>query len=124
MRFAVVLDDLAGLALLGGGTTSTISWPAPAQPTCAGVDAEVGDGQLVDGLGLGGHDPLEGGVAGLDHTGGHRDHGGQRALDLVVALLGLALDLDAVPSAISICLAKVTDGRSRSSAICSGTVPV
>ena len=46
------------------------------------------------GLRLGGHDPLERGVAGLDHTGGHGDDGGQRALDLVVAGLGLALHLD------------------------------
>ena len=90
-RFAVVLDDLAGLAGLGAAATSTISWPAPAQPTCAGVEAEVGDGDLVDRLGLGGHDPLERGVAGLDHAGGHRHDGGQRALDLVVAGLGLAL---------------------------------
>ena len=74
--------------------TSTISWPPPAQPTLRGVDAQVGDRDLVDRLGLGGHDPLERRVAGLDHAGGHRDDRGQRALDVVVAGLGLALHLD------------------------------
>ena len=78
----------------GASSTATISWPAPAAPTVPGVDAQVAQRELVDRLGLGGHDPLEAGVAGLDDAGGHRDERGQRRLDLVVAELGLALDLD------------------------------
>src|SRR3546814_7469928 len=65
--FAVVLDDLAGFALgcvldgddLLAGTSGT---------DLRGVEAEIGDGDLFDRLRLGGHDPLEGGVAGLDHA--------------------------------------------------------
>ena len=92
-RLAVVFDDLAGLA--GGGVLDGDDLLAGAGPAdLAGVDAEVGDLQLVDRLRLGRHDPLEGRVAGLDDTGGHRHDGRQRALDLVVAGLGLALDLD------------------------------
>ncbi len=73
--------------------TSVISCPAPAEPTWSAPTPRSDDGEHVDGLGLGRHDPLEGGVPGLDDAGGHADHGGQRALDLVVAGLGLALDL-------------------------------
>ena len=103
--------------------TSVISWPAPAAPTCRGVEAQVGHGQVVDRLGLGRHDPLERRVAGLDHAGGHRDHGRQRALHLVVAGLGLALDLHG-GAVDRDALAKVTDGRPSSSATCTGRVPV
>ena len=83
--------------------TSTISWPAPAQPSRR--DAEVGGGDGVDGLRLGGHDALEARVAGLDDAGGDAHDGGQRAVDLVVAGLGLALTLS-VPPSTSMCLAK------------------
>src|SRR5579872_4393973 len=90
---ALVLDDLArgaGLGLLDRGDLLA----RPALADAAGVDAEVGDLEGVDRLVLGGHDPLERRVAGLDHAGGHGDDRGERALDLVVAGLGLALDLD------------------------------
>ena len=92
---AVVLDDLAGLA--GGRVLDGDDLLAGAgRADLGGVEAEVGDRQLVDRLGLGRHDPLEGGVAGLDHAGGDGHDGRHRAGDLVVAGLGLALDLDLV----------------------------
>ena len=78
----------------GAAPTFVIFWRAPGPTDLTGVEAEVGDRHLVDGLVLRRHDPLERGVAGLDHTRGHADHRGQRGLDLVEALLGLALDGD------------------------------
>src|SRR3954454_9146210 len=81
---AVVLDDLAGLAGRSGGDAGDLlAGAGPADRRS--VEAEIGDGELVDRLALGGHDPLERRVARLDHTGGHGDDGGQRALDVVVA---------------------------------------
>src|SRR5690606_11154885 len=68
---AVVLDDLAGLA--GGGLVDGHDLLAGAGGAHgAGIDAEVGQRELVDRLRLGGHDALEARVAGLDHAGGHR----------------------------------------------------
>ena len=92
-RLAVVLDLLAGLALgRGADGHDLLAGTRPAD--LVGTEAEVGDGHLVDRLVLRRHDPLERGVAGLDHTGGHAHDRGQRRLDLVVAGLGLALDAD------------------------------
>src|SRR5579875_102865 len=89
---ALVGDDLARLALLGGGHVDDLL-AGTGEAHLAGIEPEIGHRQLVDGLGLGRHDPLEGGVAGLDDTGGDRHDGGQRGLHLVVAGLGLALDV-------------------------------
>src|SRR4051812_28830676 len=66
---AVVLDDLTGLTsgcLFDGDDLLTGTGPTHGR----GVEAQVGDLERVDRLRLGGHDPLEGGVAGLDHAGG------------------------------------------------------
>ncbi len=57
-----------------------------------GGETEVGHLDLVDRLVLRRHDPLEGGVAGLDDTGSHAHDGRQRRLHDVVPGLGLALD--------------------------------
>src|SRR3954466_10237286 len=70
VRLAVVLDLLAGLAL--GRRTDVHDLLAGAGPAdLTGVETEVGRGHLVDRLVLRRHDPLERGVPGLDHTGGH-----------------------------------------------------
>src|SRR3954451_23617871 len=87
---AIVLDDLTGLARLGGGHVHDL---LPGAGPAGGVHAQVGGLDGVDRLVLRRHDPLEARVAGLHHAGGHRYDGGQRTLDLVVAGLGLALDL-------------------------------
>ena len=47
---------------------------------------------VLDRLLLGVHDPLEGRVAGLDHAGGDRDHGGQGGFDHVVSGRRLTVD--------------------------------
>src|SRR5262249_53480544 len=89
----LVDDDLTGLTSLGrlhrgdlltgtGGTHDTR------------LEAQIGHLDLVDRLAFGGHDALEGGVTGLDHTSRDRDEGRKRHLDLVIAGLGLALDVD------------------------------
>src|SRR5437773_865302 len=80
-RLAVVLDLLAGLALgRGADRHDLLTGARPAD--LVGAQAEVARGHLVDRLVLRRHDPLERGVAGLDHTGGHAHHRGQRRLDL------------------------------------------
>jgi hypothetical protein len=122
VRLAVVLDDLARLALLGGGHRDDLL-ASTGLPDLVGREAEVGDADGVDGLRLGRHDPLEGGVAGLHDAGRHGDEERQRGGDLVVAGLVWRSTL-AVPSVISMLLAKVIDGRPSTAAICSGTVPV
>src|SRR5262249_46071273 len=91
VALAVVLDDLARLAGLGGGDVDDLL--TGARPPDR-LHAEVTGLHRVDGLVLGRHDPLEARVAGLDHTGRHRHDGRQRALDLVEAGLGLALHLE------------------------------
>src|SRR5581483_9971966 len=70
---ALVLDLLAGLALLGlADLGDLLAGPAPAD--LPGVEPEVGDLDLVDRLVLGRHDPLEGRVARLDDAGRHAHH--------------------------------------------------
>src|SRR6478672_8917148 len=65
---AVVLDDLAGLAgRCGSDAGDLLAGAGPAD--VGGIETEVGDGHLVDRLALGGHDPLERGVPGLDDAG-------------------------------------------------------
>src|SRR5262249_24329106 len=91
IRLAVVLDLLAGLALVRGADVHDLL-PRTGPADLPRVEPEVGHGHLVDGLVLRRHDPLERRVAGFDHTGGHAHDRGQRCLDLVVAGLGLALD--------------------------------
>src|SRR3954447_17272303 len=66
---AVVFDDLAGLTLLGRRDGDDLLARA-GEADGAGVDAEVGDLDLVDRLGLRRHDPLERRVAGLDDASG------------------------------------------------------
>src|SRR5687768_15603944 len=58
VSIALVDDDLAGLALFGRGHVGDLLAGA-GLPDLAGVEAEVGDLQLLDRLALGGHDPLE-----------------------------------------------------------------
>src|SRR5690606_10988385 len=60
------------------------------------VDVEVGDGQGLHRLLLGGHDALERRVARLVDLLGHADHGGQVGLEVGDAVLGLTVDLDGV----------------------------
>ena len=64
-----------------------------ARPTADGVEAEVGQRLGLHRLLLGGHDPLEGGVARLvDRVPGGHDRR-QRRLERPVAAVGLPLDL-------------------------------
>src|SRR3954452_17033619 len=68
VRLAVVLDLLPRLARRGRRDLGDLL--AGAGPADAvGGEAQVGRGHLVDLLVLRRHDPLERGVAGLDHTG-------------------------------------------------------
>ena len=69
---------------------------AAARPTCAGVDAQVGQRPGLHRLLLRGHDPLEGRVAGLAGLVGHRQHQRQRALDDLGGGVAVALDADLV----------------------------
>src|SRR5438477_11862528 len=55
---ALVLDDLARLALLGGGDLDDLL-PGADPPDLVGSQPEVADRELVDRLVLGRHDPLE-----------------------------------------------------------------
>src|SRR5262245_29897362 len=92
-RLAVVLDLLTGLALRRGRDRGDLLTGArPADRTR--VEPEVARGDGVDGLVLRRHDPLERRVARLDDPGGHAHDRGQRRLDDVVTVLGLALDGD------------------------------
>src|ERR1022692_540706 len=90
---ALVLDDRAGLPR------------RPLSPAdylgCAGgeadpgrVDAHVREAQRLDRLLLGGPDPLERRVTRLVDLLDHAQHRGQAGLDLVVAVVGLAVDRD------------------------------
>ena len=54
---------------------------------------EVRKGPLLDRLLLRGHDPLEGRVARFVHARGDGDQCGQRRLDHVIPIRGLAVDL-------------------------------
>src|SRR5947209_886403 len=69
---ALVLDDLPRLALLGRRDVDDFLAGATPPDGVVG-NAEVGHLDLVDRLVLGRHDPLEGGVSGLDHAGGDTD---------------------------------------------------
>ena len=104
--------------------TERISWPEPARADVVGVEAQVGGGRLLDRLRLGGHDPLEGGVAGLDGARGHRHQGraaGTRRRRSPLAEMRSTLS---VPSTSSTLRANVSDGRPSRAAICCGTTPV
>src|SRR2546421_362674 len=81
---AFVLDDLARLALFGGGDFHDLLAGA-ISADLARLDTEVGDLELVDRLVLGRHDPFERRVARLDHTSRHRHQRRQRRRDLVIA---------------------------------------
>ena len=94
MYLAVVFDDLTGGARLGlRHVGDGLSCAGPADRG----DTEISGGDRLDGLGLGGHDPLEARVARLDDPGGDADDGRQRTGDFVVALLRLAVDLQRLP---------------------------
>src|SRR4051812_26279116 len=68
---ALVDDLLAGFAGRSGlDADDLLAGAGP--PDVSGIDAEIGDGDLVDRFALGRHDPLERRVPRLDHTGGDR----------------------------------------------------
>src|SRR4029453_2924918 len=92
VALAVVLDDLPGLTgrrLVHSHDVLTGAGRAHG----GGVDAQVGQRQLIDRLGLGGHDPLEARVAGLHDAGRHRHHCRQGGLHVVLRERGLPLAL-------------------------------
>src|SRR5690606_1276494 len=90
---AVVLDALTRRARrLRSGLEHRRGGAGQAQ--VAGVDAEVGDGEGLHRLLLGGHDALEGRVPRLVDLLGDAHDGGQGGLEVGHAVLGLAVDLD------------------------------
>jgi len=114
---ALVDDDLTGAARLGA-VTSVISWrhrphhlPA-SRPRSATVRSRPASTWR--------HDPLKRVTGSTRRVTVTTPEG---ALDLVVARLGLALDLDRVAGDLDL-LGEGHDGRPRSSAICTGVCGV
>ena len=77
----------------GGGEAERTSVREPASPGVSGVHAEVGERDRLRRLLLRAHDPLERRVARLVDRVGDGHQRGQRRLEDVVAVLGLALRL-------------------------------
>ena len=73
------------------------------------VVGEVGAGELFYGFGFGLGHLLAAGIAFLAGAFGYADHGGQRALQHLVALVGGPLHGDAVGGAVNLQLADVAD---------------
>ena len=78
-------------AFFGGALKSPQTTFEPASPTLVGLEADVVDADGVQRLLLGAHDRLQRRVARLVDRVADGDDGGQRDLDRVVAVLGLAL---------------------------------